>query len=95
MDATLVDLPLGTLGFTVGDDAAAHKFTKAFELTSKPLFIHIPAQVSNEEVLDTLICSFGLRLFDSRLGGLLSLALLARGLLFITGRRVGSIWVAL
>lgn len=42
------NLPLGTTGLAVGDNAAANNLSEPLELTSKPLLINVPAQVSDE-----------------------------------------------
>jgi hypothetical protein len=59
---------LSTASLTVSDDTAANDLTEALELATKPVLIDVPAHVTNEEVLNTLLG-----------GGLLSLGLLNSG----------------
>lgn len=72
-------LPFGAASLAISDDTAANDLAKAFELTSKPILVDVPAQVANEKVLDTLAVGrslSSLALLHHRLGDLLGLALL-------------------
>jgi hypothetical protein len=83
---TRLDLPLGTLSLAVGDDAAAGDLTIALKLASEPVLVDAPAEVSDEEVLDTLFCDLGdlgLCLLDDGLSLFFSLALLGGSFLLI------------
>jgi hypothetical protein len=91
------DIPLGAAGLTVSDDTAANDLTEALELATEPVFIDVPAHVTNEEVLDALFSGglLGLGLLNDGLGNFLSLALLGGSLFFVAvgiGVRVGGLW---
>ena len=83
--------PLGTASITVGDDAAASDVAKLFKLAREPVLVNVPAEVTDEEVLNSLItCLLSLGLLYSRLSVGFSLALLRGSLLLVAlaGRRV-------
>lgn len=77
--------PLGTAGGPIADDPGAAELAKLLELTSQPLLVDVPAEIANEEVLDTVTLTaglLGLRLLGAGSGGVVGLALLGHGLLF-------------
>ena len=86
---------LGAAGLTVADDTAAGDVSEVLELTAEPVLIDVPAHVTNEEVLDTLLSGglFSLGLLDSGGSCLLSLALLGGSLLALGSRRVVGVGV--
>jgi hypothetical protein len=86
---------LSTASLTVSDDTAANDLTEALELAAEPVLIDVPAHVTNEEVLDTLLSGglFSLGLLDSGGSCLLSLALLGGSLLALGSRRVVGVGV--
>jgi hypothetical protein len=85
---------LGATGLTVGDDTAAGDVTEPLELAAEPVLIDVPAQATNEQILDSLgNGSLDLCLLDDGLGSLLGLALLGRSLLLARCVRVGVVRV--
>jgi hypothetical protein len=86
---------LSTASLTVSDDTAANNLTEALELAAEPVLIDVPAHVTNEEVLDTLLSGglLGLGLLDSGGSGLLSLALLGGSLVALGSRRVVGVGI--
>lgn len=75
------NIPFSTASLTVSDDTAASDLTEALELALKPVLVDVPAEVSDEQVLDTLASILGLVLLHSGLALSLSLALLGRSLI--------------
>jgi hypothetical protein len=85
---------LGATGLAVGDDTAAGDITEPLELAAEPVLIDVPAQATNEQVLDALgDGSLNLCLLDDGLGSLLGLALLGRSLLLARCVRVRVVGV--
>jgi hypothetical protein len=71
-------LPFSTTSVAIGHDAAASDLSEALEFTLEPLLINVPAEVTDEEILDTFASIHRLRfgLFDGGFIRSLSLALL-------------------
>jgi hypothetical protein len=77
----IYNIPFSTTSLTVGDDAAASDLTEVLELALKPILINVPAEVTDEQILDSLASILSLVLLHGWLGLGLSLALLGRSLL--------------
>jgi hypothetical protein len=93
---TRFDIPLGAARLAVSDNAAALDGAVRRESLRQPVLINVPAEVADEQVLDTLLTRcLSLCLLDDGLGLSLSLALLGRNLLLgvavagVVGVRIG------
>jgi hypothetical protein len=79
-------VPFGAARGSIANDPSAGQFTKLLELASEPFLVHIPAKVTDEQVLDTVAFATGrLGLGLLRAGGslIIRFALLGDRLLFL------------
>jgi hypothetical protein len=83
---------LGAARISVSQDTCASNLTKLFELAVQPLVVDVPAQITNEEILDTAVLLVNLGLLGRSNRLVVGLALLGRlsGLLFVIAGAIGT-----